>query len=298
MDCLPTNSRQRRKILESRIRSKGFTIVGIPGNCDSLSLAMAFSSPTIVSELLDAGYDVERCVDVLGNHAFEFGAAMSRKDNLQCWLEKVKNWDINRQNGLLGGTALNIALSFGNGFQSTYDTVKFLLESGCSIQKSVMQGGGSALMALCQNESCDPEVLRMFLSHDQNIDARKIPRTLKFKIIRGVLRLILKYKLINSDILRFLCDHDGAPALFMAVARGDTECVKILLESGASVSIKNRNGEDVFHLCDVRGPFPRITEMLLNHRGKNNDDDDGSKRHSDSKTDENESNSSSNSVSL
>ena len=34
----------------------------------------------------------------MGNDAAMFASAYGRPKNLQCWLERVKDWDLNRQN--------------------------------------------------------------------------------------------------------------------------------------------------------------------------------------------------------
>ena len=47
---------------------------------------------------------------MLGNDAFMFASSVGRTDNLQYWLEMVDDWDLNRQNSVLGGCALGVAV--------------------------------------------------------------------------------------------------------------------------------------------------------------------------------------------
>jgi len=242
--------------------------VGLTGNCNTLILAMSFAAPGVVSALLEAGINVDNSVDRIGNHAFEYAASLSRVENLRLWMERIPDWDINRPNTFIGGTVLNLALLMGNGC-SSYETAKFLLDNGLLLEKSVMHGGATALMNAAQNESINPNVLKLILDHGAKLDARKRPQTLKFKIIKGIMRFILKYRISKSEILRVLTDFHNASAIFMAVARGDTEVVRLLLDRGASVHLKNADGDDVIRFCNVRGPFPRIMRLLLKAKEKN-----------------------------
>jgi ankyrin repeat protein len=67
--------------------------------------AMTSTNSEIVSMLLEYGADVES-VDVMGNNAFMIASVFGRHDNLQCWLQRIKHRDLNRQNSVVGGCAL------------------------------------------------------------------------------------------------------------------------------------------------------------------------------------------------
>ena len=95
--------------LESRVRDEGYATLGIPGGTTTLIAAMMTASLKVVSMLLEYGTNVES-VDVLGNDAFMFASIFGRPKNLQCWLQKVKSWDLNRQNIVFGGCALGQAV--------------------------------------------------------------------------------------------------------------------------------------------------------------------------------------------
>lgn len=228
---LPIFGRGRRKILESRIRRKGYNVVGITGMCDTLILAMSLASPSIVSALLEAGADISRSYDINGNHAFEFGCALSRVENLKLWMQRIPDWDINTKNRLVGGTALNLALFMGNG--SSIKMIEFLLQCGASIEKAVTNGGATAIMSLAQNESGDPSILKLLLDHGAEVNALKKPITLKFKILKGLLRFLLKFT--KSEVMDVMTRFHYQTALYMATARGDTDFVRTLLKHNASV---------------------------------------------------------------
>ena len=88
--------------LNSRVRNEGYIELGIPGGTTTLMAATMTASPEVVSMLIESGANVES-VDVMGNDGFMFASALGRPKNLQCWLERVKDWDLSRQNTVVGG---------------------------------------------------------------------------------------------------------------------------------------------------------------------------------------------------
>ena len=82
--------------LESRLRDEGYIALGIPGGTTALMGAMMTASAEIVSMLLESGANVES-VDVMGNDVFMIASVFGRSKNLQCWLERVKDWDLERR---------------------------------------------------------------------------------------------------------------------------------------------------------------------------------------------------------
>ena len=54
-------------------------------------------------------------------------------------------------------------------------------------------------------------------------------------------------------------------ALNLAVARGDVEILKILLENGADPYIENDLGMNAFEICEKCGPFPSVRKVLWKH---------------------------------
>ena len=71
--------------------------------------AMMTASSEIVSMLLEYGANVDS-VDAMGNDSFMFASCMGNSTNLQTWIESVKDWNLNRQNIVLGGCALGLAV--------------------------------------------------------------------------------------------------------------------------------------------------------------------------------------------
>ncbi len=120
--------------------------------------AMVAGSTEVVSMLLESGANIES-VNVNGSSAFEYASAVGRQKNLQCWLERVKNWDLNRQNTVLGGCALGNAVYMG---ANKLETVKVLLDAGASLDYRTFTGSNVLINAV-DNEDADPNVVRIIL---------------------------------------------------------------------------------------------------------------------------------------
>lgn len=122
---------------ESRVRDEGYVGLGVPGGTTTLMIVMMTASSEVVSLVLSCGANIQS-LDVMGNDAFIFASMFGRPKNLQCWLERDKDWDLNRQNTVVGGCALGCAVYMG---ANKLETVKILLDAGASIQYRTFAGG-------------------------------------------------------------------------------------------------------------------------------------------------------------
>ena len=77
--------------------------------------------------LLESGANVDS-VNVNGNDGFMFASAFGRPKNLQCWLERVKDYDLERQNVFW----CNASPARSNMGANKIKTVKVLLHAGCT----------------------------------------------------------------------------------------------------------------------------------------------------------------------
>ena len=73
--------------------------------------------------------------------------------------ERVKDWDLSRQNTVLGGCALAIGVYMG---ANKLETVKILLDAGASLDWRTF-AGGNVLTNAVDNEDSDPDVVRIVL---------------------------------------------------------------------------------------------------------------------------------------
>ncbi len=256
--------------LESRLRDEGYVSLGIPGGTTTLMAAMMTASTEIVTMLLECGANVES-VDVTGTDALMYASSYARPENIQCWLERVKNWDLNRQNTVAGGCALSHAVYMG---ANKLETVKVLLDAGASLDYRTFTGG-TALTAAVDNEDSDPDVVRIILEKLKSsssskefssiLNYKRKSTTLKWKGIYFVAKALYRTGVSKTGLMASLALWSGTTALNWAVVRGDVEIVKILLKNGADPFIKNDLGMNAFKICDMSGPFPSVRKVLEEH---------------------------------
>ena len=263
------------RVLESRLRKEGYTALGLSGEATALMIAMASASPEVVSMLLESGANVES-VDVVGKDACIFASMFGRPLNLKCWLEKVKDWDMNRKNTILGGCALGLAVYMG---ANKLETVKVLLDAGASLDYRSFTGG-TLQTNVTENEDSDPDVVRLVLnaikeSCDDNDGGTEFKRIMNYQVSASTRKWKTYYFaakclyrtgiVASTGLLGSIALDSGTTPLNLAVKRGDLEIVNILLESGADPFIKNDLDMNAFDLCEKLGPFPQIRNELWAH---------------------------------
>jgi ankyrin repeat protein len=256
--------------IESRIRDEGYTALGIPGRSTALTVSMMLASPKIVELLIESGANVES-VDVMGNDGFMLASAFGRPKNLQCWLERVKDWDLNRQNTVVGGCALGLAVFMG---ANKLETVKVLLDAGASLDYRTFSGS-TLLFNAIGNEDSDTHVVLAVVEQLKSqcaaeeftsvINYRRKPQTLKWKCINVGGKVLYRTGLTKSMLIRHIALEAGTCALNLAVTRGDVEIVKILLANGADPYVENDLGMNAFDICKKAGPFASVNRALQEH---------------------------------
>ncbi len=127
-------------------------------------------------------------------------------------------------------------------------------------------------MNIANNEDSDPCVLRYVLSVLKTVrtkvsliaelNYRRKAKTMKWKGIHTVAKILHRLSLSKSGLVGMLSRDPGASALNHAVFRGDIEIVSILLENGADPWVEDDLGMNAFDTCEKYGPFPRIKSVL------------------------------------
>ena len=245
--------------LECRVRDEGFVSLGIPGRSTALFAAMAWASSDIVSMLLDAGANIEN-TDVMGNDPFLYAAFYSRVDNIQCWMQSVSDFDVEKPNTILGVTPLIAATNMG---ANKIESVRTLCESDARVD-ALTHAGFSVLMAACANEDSDPMVVKEILSRmDRNsVNYRMRSQSAKWKVLRACAKWMVRGGLVTSVLAHRLAHGAGLTALHYAARRGDVEIVTLLLEAGADPYLENEMGLNSFDITEKFGPFPSVMRVL------------------------------------
>jgi len=78
--------------------------------------------------LLERGADYLD-TDIMGNDALITASIMGRIENVKFWLNTFPDWDVNRKNTVLGGSALGSAVFMG---PRRMDLVRVLIDHGAS----------------------------------------------------------------------------------------------------------------------------------------------------------------------
>ncbi|KAK9418337.1 putative Ankyrin repeat-containing domain protein [Seiridium unicorne] len=145
--------------------------------------------------------------------------------------------------------------------------VGLMLQHGLSVHEESFNT--SALQVACSSVTCNMATFRLLL--DQ-ADPTKLDVLNKKGL--GLIHLLLLEE-VNQRELKLrallskgadpnLCSISGIPALLMYLVENQTECVDILLEFGADVNARNRDGMDMALTAALRGHV-LVLEKLYNH---------------------------------
>ena len=261
---LKNNAKERQRRIESRIPKSGFLDVCITGACTALIGAMAFASRETVQLLLENGGN-PYATEVGGNNPLMIACVFNRVDNLRFWFKEFPDWNLEARTAVVGGTALSIAVYFG---PKRLKLTKYLLDRGANMNV-LSHSGSSVLLAACDNEDADPDVIRLILDCAENqlsfVNFKRNAQTLKWKIINLIANISFRFISQSKGVLKYLAEDAGETALHEAVRRGDMEIVELLLSEGADPSFKNDLGQDAAAMCTS---FPELRGVLKKRERK------------------------------
>ena len=165
-----------------------------------------------------------------------------RVDNIDIWLEKNSNWNMERRSKATGATVLAAGIYLG---QNKLKTVQRLFRAGANLS-ALNDSGGSLLIMACSSDDADPKVVRFLLDHkkDTRVNMQIASQTDLWRIRRLVCRCALRLGVTKSRLMSRVAQSGGLTALHYAARRGDMEIVELLLEYGADPFIKNDLGRD------------------------------------------------------
>ena len=123
-----------------------------------LMMSMCIANPTIVIAFLCAGANPHE-TDKGGYDALMAASMYGRVDNIDVWLTKNPEWNMERRSKSTGATALASAVYLG---RNKLETVKRLVAQGAKTS-NLTYPGATLLMLACGNEDSDPKVVRYLL---------------------------------------------------------------------------------------------------------------------------------------
>ncbi len=235
------SEKERTRRLVSAAPKRPIHRAGILSQMNVLGLAMTLASPTIVTMLLDHGFD-PMLSDGGGNHPFLYATFTNRLDNIKTWLARFPKFDLQTPNRMFGGVALSCAVYLG---PDRYELVKYLIERGAAVD-SFTHAGSSILHSACANPDVDPRVVSLLLEQGfirENIDLKRKGRTLKWKLLQFVAKTTTRTLSKPSGLMEHIAIDTGSTALHEVARHGDMEVLDILLKAGANPGVKNDMGK-------------------------------------------------------
>jgi len=236
--------------LNDPLFEKGVVEFGIPAKLTILHCAMSFASVQIVNMLLEKGAN-PFATDINGVDSLMFACASGQVQNVEFWISKFQDWDVNRGNTLNGSTALHASVYFG---RNKIKTVQALLNSS-RVKLDILSDSGAAVLSnAVSSVDSNVDVVRYLLgmSLKYGINYRRKAKTTKWKLIYGLARVLSQTGIATSGLFTGLALESGSTALQWAVRKGDVEIVELLMAHGSKPFIKNDLGKDPFsyvHLC-------------------------------------------------
>ena len=210
-----------------------------------LYVAMEHASWCVVDALLKAGADHQFMPRgaVMDHDAFMIAVRAGRTDNIQEWLRRFPNWDLERRAGL-GKTHVlhHAALSLIR----PVDMLQIL--SAARTDFGVVDANGSTVLhalALLNVDIGPDEIHTLFaclphLARQINVPAR--PSSVLVIALHAVCRRAVRMGLKNK-VIGIVASAKGATPLHYAALRGDAELARELLAAGADPAMRNAMGK-------------------------------------------------------
>jgi len=261
------DAKSRRRVLDAPLTIKRENPPLFPG-FTLLHHASIYGNEEIMRMLIKAGASTRMCsrAGVSLEHAF---CTHGDEHLLHTLHTLVSDVDWNKKERKLGAPPIGTCLEEAG--PDGPQRCARLLALGAKLDFTADIGATPLMMAMW-NESATPEGTALLLQElrargllESTINQRLKPKSLKWK--RNFALAILKYKMgVESALVVFLARSLGATALHLAAARGDAECMRLLIGAGARTDIRNSLGLDVREYSRAYGPFASV-EAVLNEHG-------------------------------
>ena len=230
--------------------------------------AMMFASPALVTLLLDSGANPHaQSKGITSSSAFHMACAFGRLDNVEMWLARFKDWDVDLMDKAAGTALSAVLLQY-----SDIPTIKRLLDEGADVT-AAGPNGLTPLIWASQNEGANPEAVALLLQHIQKtlpqdqitavINAQARPPSRKWKLVYVVMKLLYRCGMRRNEFVKYLANGVGGTALHAAAGRGDVAIVRQLISAGADPSIRTDLGLDAVGFSRMMGPFPAVEKCII-----------------------------------
>uniref|UniRef100_A0A8C2D4H4 Ankyrin 3 n=1 Tax=Cyprinus carpio TaxID=7962 RepID=A0A8C2D4H4_CYPCA len=235
---------------------------------NALHLASKEGHVEVVAELIKLGATVDAATKK-GNTALHIASLAGQVDVVKELVTHRANINAQSQNGF---TPLYMAAQ-----ENHLDVVKFLLDNGSSqsiatedgftpLAVALQQGHDQVVSLLLENDTKgkvrlpalhiaarkdDTKAAALLLQNDHNADveSKKMP-------------ILIESHNIQYSIFVFLLWQNDITPLHVASKRGNANMVRLLLERGARIDAKTKDGLTPLH-CGARSGHEQVLEMLL-----------------------------------
>eukprot|EP00931_Biecheleriopsis_adriatica_P036954 TRINITY_DN21223_c0_g1_i2.p1 TRINITY_DN21223_c0_g1~~TRINITY_DN21223_c0_g1_i2.p1 ORF type:complete len:627 (-),score=117.64 TRINITY_DN21223_c0_g1_i2:43-1923(-) len=241
------NRRTLRRVPDMWIALRGMT---------PIMLAMSIANFDTVEALLEAGAETQ-LVGELGLDALMLACIHGNAGNVEAWLKRFPDWDVNRPSSVFKFNALCLTLAQ---CPDSSAIVHLLLAARAS---TATQRPGFLLPILAMKEDSDPKALKLLLEQRVDVNERLRGQIFPVRCFYRCLRLCVRLGLGGQPIEDWAM-LDRSTALHIASKRGDVGMAQALLESKAQ-PLQNAQGRSPLDLATATfgGQLPEELMLVL-----------------------------------
>ncbi len=235
-----------------------------------LMMAMGFARWGVVEALLNAGANPFSTTKD-GHDALMVGAIYGKdENNIRCWLKRYPQWNLERRDTALGGTALTWAAGSG---ANKAKVVEALLEHGSN---PLMLGntGASVVHSVALNPDSSPDLMQWLLRYTDGklrpmLKLGSSPRTVQWRIIFSITQVLARVG-VKRKVVQEIASWEGQTPLHFAGALGHLAICDVLVRNGAPLEARTTQGLTPLQLTENRheGTVPETFSRISGMSGR------------------------------
>mmetsp|Transcript_72681 Transcript_72681/g.210403 ORF Transcript_72681/g.210403 Transcript_72681/m.210403 type:complete len:709 (+) Transcript_72681:43-2169(+) len=228
-----------------------------------LMLAMMYAQWEVVSALLDAKAEPHTVTGGFsaGLDAFMLGVNFGDVRNLQSWLERFPQWQLERADQIANQTPFQQAAIIR---RSSAPQLQTLLAASANVGH-IDDLGATPLHSLTSKDDADIAAAMVLVNDcNANVNAQQQPRSLKWRVLFGCARVLARSG-SQRPFLKEMARWEGGTPLTNAAAHGNVRMIRFLLQARADISLTNAQGRtplDVAHIS-FGGEVPSMLAEAL-----------------------------------